>query len=83
MGTLILRRLRRLQRAIRVSIIGQGKLFPLWWLSQRFCPYCASPLCPFDLLTSPQIEENYAVLITPQPITLTLRRLQRGGSVPY
>ena len=40
----------------------------------------ASPLCPFDVLPSPQIEGNNAVLITPQLITLIL---WHAGSIPH
>ena len=50
--------------------------------------YCASPLCPFDLLPSPKIEEHpklrniNAVPIALNPIPLTPRRLRCAGSAP-
>ena len=45
--------------------------------------YCASPLCPFELLPSPKIEENqcganYPTAHYPYPPA----RLQRAGSIP-
>ena len=42
--------------------------------------YCASPLCLFDLLPSPKIEENYCG--APQPIAFPLRHLRRAESIP-
>ena len=60
MGKLILRH--ALRRAIWVILMEHGKLLPHFWMGSGYrnifvrFEYCASPLCPFDLLPSPEIE---------------------------
>ena len=71
-GTLIL------TRAIWGIIMEWGVVFRDIFV--RF-EHCASPWCSFALLPLPKVEEN-AMLITPQLIPLTLRRLRRAGSIP-
>ena len=92
MGTLILQHLQHaLRRAIWIIweiIVEQGnrsRCEPYFRMGIGYrnifvhFEYCASPLCPFDLLPSPKIEGNYAVPITSQLIPLTLRH---AGRIP-
>ena len=61
-GALILRRVRRALRRSTYHGTGDCELF--FWMGSGYCnifvrfEYCASPLWPFDLFPSPNIEEN-------------------------